>query len=53
LDVFKDLAKDNNGLVHYDKLQERLMLQMGEEADYHKVIARYRSEGLGDATKNL
>jgi hypothetical protein len=25
LDVFKDLAKDNNGLVHYDKLQDRLV----------------------------
>ena len=22
--VFKDLAKDNNGLVHYEKLHERL-----------------------------
>ena len=25
-----------------------LKLQIGEEADYDKVIARYRSEGLGD-----
>jgi hypothetical protein len=25
LDVFNDLAKDNNGLVYYDKLQERLI----------------------------
>ena len=25
LDVFKDLAKDNNELVRYDKLQERLI----------------------------
>jgi hypothetical protein len=23
--VFKDLSKNNNGLVHYDKLQERLI----------------------------
>jgi hypothetical protein len=23
--VFKDLAKDNNGLVHYEKLHERLI----------------------------
>jgi hypothetical protein len=26
-----------------------LKLQIGEEADYAKVIARYRSEGLGDS----
>ena len=26
-----------------------LKLQIGEEADYDKVIARYRSEGLGGA----
>jgi hypothetical protein len=26
-----------------------LKLQIGEEADYDKVIARYRSEGLGDS----
>jgi hypothetical protein len=25
LSVFKELAKDNNGLVHYDKLQEGLI----------------------------
>jgi hypothetical protein len=25
LDLFKELAKDNNGLVYYDKLQERLI----------------------------
>jgi hypothetical protein len=25
LHVFKELAKDDNGLVHYDKLQERLI----------------------------
>jgi hypothetical protein len=30
-----------------------LKLQIGEEADYDKVIARYRSEGLGDATKDM
>jgi hypothetical protein len=24
-----------------------------EDADYDKVIARYRSEGLGDATKDM
>jgi hypothetical protein len=30
-----------------------LKLQIGEDADYDKVIARYRSEGLGDATKNM
>ncbi len=30
-----------------------LKLQVGEDADYDKVIARYRSEGLGDATKDM
>ncbi len=28
-----------------------LKLQIGEDADYHKVIARYKSEKLRDATK--
>jgi hypothetical protein len=30
-----------------------LKLQIGEEADYDKVIARYKSEELGDATKDM
>jgi hypothetical protein len=30
-----------------------LKLQIGEDADYDKVIARYRSEKLGDATKDM
>jgi hypothetical protein len=30
-----------------------LKLQIGEDADYDKMIARYRSEGLGDATKDM
>ena len=30
-----------------------LKLQIGEDPDYDKVIARYRSEGLGDATKDM
>jgi hypothetical protein len=30
-----------------------LKLQIGEEADYDKVIARYRSQGLGEATKDM
>jgi Terminase RNaseH-like domain len=30
-----------------------LKLQIGEEADYDKVIARYRAEGLGDGTKDM
>jgi hypothetical protein len=30
-----------------------LKLQIGEEADYDKVIARYKSEGFGDATKDM
>jgi len=30
-----------------------LKLQIGKDPDYDKVIARYRSEGLGDATKDM
>jgi hypothetical protein len=30
-----------------------LKLQIGEDADYDKVIARYKSEGFGDATKDM
>jgi aromatic ring-cleaving dioxygenase len=30
-----------------------LKLQIGEDADYDKVIARYRAERLGDATKDM
>ncbi|MFL6317135.1 MAG: hypothetical protein ACJ73C_10440, partial [Nitrososphaeraceae archaeon] len=30
-----------------------LKIQIGEDADYDKVIARYRSEKLGDATKDM
>jgi aromatic ring-cleaving dioxygenase len=30
-----------------------LKLQIGEDADYDKVIARYRAEKLGDATKDM
>jgi hypothetical protein len=30
-----------------------LKLQIGEDADYDKVIARYRSEGLDDVTKDM
>jgi hypothetical protein len=30
-----------------------LKLQIGEDLDYDKVIARYRSEGLGDAIKDM
>jgi hypothetical protein len=30
-----------------------LKLQIGEDADYDKVIARYRSEGLGDETQDM
>ena len=34
-------------------LLKSLKLQIGEEADYDKVIARYKSEGLGYATKDM
>jgi hypothetical protein len=30
-----------------------LKLQIGEDTDYDKAIARYRSEGFGDATKDM
>jgi hypothetical protein len=30
-----------------------LKIQIGEDPDYDKMIARYRSEGLGDATKDM
>src|SRR5919201_1875060 len=30
-----------------------LKLQIGEDADYDRVIARYRAEKLGDATKDM
>ena len=30
-----------------------LKLQIGEEADYDKVIARHRSEGFGDGTQDM
>lgn len=30
-----------------------LKIQIEEEADYDKVLARYRSQGLGDATKDM
>ena len=30
-----------------------IKLQIGEDADYDKVITRYRTEGLGDATKDM
>jgi hypothetical protein len=30
-----------------------LKIWIGEEAEYYKVIARYRSEGLEDATKDM
>lgn len=34
-------------------LIKSLKLQIDEDADYDKVIARYRSQGLGDATKDM
>jgi hypothetical protein len=40
-------------LLAYPSFIKSLKLQIGEEADYDKVIARYRSEGLGDATKDM
>ena len=30
-----------------------LKLQIGEEGEYDQMIARYKAEGLGDATKDM
>jgi len=30
-----------------------LKLQIGEEAEHDQMIARYKAEGLGDATKDM
>ena len=52
LDVFNDIAKDNNGLVAYDKLQERLVstgqFYVGEAVlmiDHMEKIGRIEQTG--------
>jgi hypothetical protein len=51
------MSKYNIDLVYVDGANpsfiKSLKLQIGEDADYDKVIARYRSQGLGDATKDM
>jgi len=50
--VYELMSKYNVDKVYIDgsnpSFIRSLKLQIGEEADYDKVIARYRSEGLGD-----
>ncbi len=50
--VYGLMSKYNVDSVYIDGANpsfiKSLKLQIGEEADYDKVIARYRSEGLGD-----
>ena len=55
--VYRLMTKYNVDKVYIDGANpsfiKSLKLQIGEEADYAKVIARYKSEGLGDATKDM
>ena len=56
--VFGLMSKYNVDQVYIDRANpsfiRSLKPQIGEEADYDKVIARYRSEGLGDDwSKNM
>jgi hypothetical protein len=55
--VYRLMSKYDVDKVYIDGANpsfiKSLKLQIGEEADYDKVIARYRSEGLGDATKDM
>jgi hypothetical protein len=50
--VYRLMSKYNIDKVYIDGANpsfiRSLKLQIGEDADYDKVIARYRSEGLGD-----
>jgi hypothetical protein len=54
--VYGLMTKYNVDKVYIDGANpsfiKSLKLQIGEDADYDKVIARYRSEGLGDAIKD-
>jgi hypothetical protein len=56
--VYGLMSKYNIDSVYVDGANpsfiKSLKLQIGEEPDYDKVIARYRSEGLGDSwTKDM
>ena len=51
--VYGLMTKYNVDKVYIDGANpsfiKSLKLQIGEDADYDQVIARYRSEGLGDS----
>ena len=56
--VYGLISKYNVDSVYIDGANpsfiKSLKLQIGEDADYDKVIARYRSDGLGDSwTKDM
>ena len=55
--VYGLMVKYNVDKVYIDGANpsfiKSLKLQIGEDADYDKVIARYRSEGLGDGTTDM
>jgi hypothetical protein len=56
--VYRLMSKYNVDKVYIDGANpsfiKSLKLQIGEDADYDKVIARYKSEGLGDSwTKDM
>ena len=56
--VYGLMSKYNVDSVYIDGANpsfiKALKLQIGEDADYDEVIARYRSEGLGDSwTKDM
>jgi hypothetical protein len=55
--VYSLMSKYDIDMVYVDGANpsfiKSLKLQIGEDADYDKVIARYRAEGLGDATKDM
>src|SRR5919197_1557180 len=54
--VYRLISKYHVDKVYIDGANpsfiKSLKLQIGEESDYDKVIARYRSEGLGDNSWN-
>ena len=54
--VYGLMSKHNIDKMYIDGANPSFIkskLQIGEDPDYDKVIARYRSEGLGDATKDM
>jgi aromatic ring-cleaving dioxygenase len=55
--VYRLMSKYDVDKVYIDGANpsfiKSLKLQIGEDADYDKVIARYRSEKLGDSTKDM